>query len=519
MPITLGANDTISINGVVVETAKSVTDEGLDLNLNVTSTGIIDPPVIIDANYKYLAFKTAATLYQVTFPHPMNCDILVVGGGGGGGEGSYENGGGGGGGIVYMVNKLFVPGTTYDVRVGSGGAANTRGSDSKITTSVTRIILSGPVTEDIPISFDNISVIGRGGGRGNAVSPLSSGGSGGGGNSRFGIMTGSIATQGNTFWDGTTYVAGGFNGQDGSSYSGGGGGGAGEVGGTDGSLEGGDGRQVNITGTNVFYGGGGAGGGAGTTSGGDGGGGGAGNWSSSGGNGTVNTGGGGGGAYSVNTTSGGSGGSGIVIIRYPRKNFINAQWIYNAVNANVYYPSGGNVGIGITNPTNALHVNGTMFSTTFSGGTKTFKIEHPLKLKKWLYHGCLEGPRFDNIYRGKTLIINGKAEVDIDKECNTTRGMTPGTFPALNTNYQLYLQNNKTFDRVKGKIFGSKILIESSNITDEIEIEWLVIGERHDVTVINPEFTDNDGNLICEHEMIETVNANATPVTNVDIVD
>jgi alpha-tubulin suppressor-like RCC1 family protein len=187
-------------------------------------------------------------------------------------------------------------------------------------------------------------------------------------------------------------------------------------------------------------------------------------------------------------------------LRYPLT--VSSQWTYNATNANVYYHSGGNVGIGITNPTNALHVNGTMFSTTFSGGTKTFKIEHPLKLKKWLYHGCLEGPRFDNIYRGKTLIINGKAEVDIDKECNTTRGMTPGTFPALNTNYQLYLQNNKTFDRVKGKIFGSKILIESRNITDEIEIEWLVIGERHDVTVINPEFTDNDGNLICEHEIL-----------------
>jgi hypothetical protein len=181
--------------------------------------------------------------------------------------------------------------------------------------------------------------------------------------------------------------------------------------------------------------------------------------------------------------------------------YLNAQWTYNTSNANVYYPT-GNVGIGITNPTSALHIVGSTFSTTYSGGSKTFKIEHPLNIKKWLYHGCIEGPRFDNIYRGKKLIIEGKAEVDIDNECNTTGGMTSGTFPALNTNYQLYLQNNKTFDRVKGTIQGSKIQIESQNVIDEIEVDWLVVGERHDKTVINPEFTDSDGNLICEHDIL-----------------
>jgi hypothetical protein len=175
------------------------------------------------------------------------------------------------------------------------------------------------------------------------------------------------------------------------------------------------------------------------------------------------------------------------------------QWTYNDSNANVYHL--GNVGIGTTNPTNALHVIGNTYSTTYSGGSKTFKIGHPLKINKWLYHGCIEGPRFDNIYRGKKLIIEGKAEVDIDNERNTVGGMTPGTFPALNTNYQLYLQNNKTFDKVKGRIDGSKIQIECQNITDEIEIDWMVVGERHDKHVINTQLTNNYGNLICEHNM------------------
>ena len=50
-----------------------------------------------------------------------------------------------------------------------------------------------------------------------------------------------------------------------------------------------------------------------------------------------------------------------------------------------------------------------------------------------------------------------------------------------------------------GSIDGSKIQIESQNVIDEFEVDWLVVGERHDSTVINPEFTDSDGNLICEH--------------------
>jgi hypothetical protein len=218
-----------------------------------------------------------------------------------------------------------------------------------------------------------------------------------------------------------------------------------------------------------------------------------------------NTGGGGGGGKyddgSAEDVDGGDGGSGIVIIRYLRKKLsLDAQWTYNALNGNTYYP--GNVGIGATNPTYALHVLGNTQSTTYSASSKTFKIEHPLRLNKWLYHGCLEGPRFDNIYRGKKLITEGKAEIDIDMECNTTGGMTKGTFPILNTNTQLFLRNNQTYDRVKGKINGSTISIECENATDEIEIDWMVVGERHDEHVINTPLTDSDGNLICEHEIV-----------------
>jgi hypothetical protein len=468
MPVTLGANNTIRVNGKVIEFGKF---DGTTPSQNVVTTSTLSAPTMTsaaaippvqtaDTGIKYVSFTTTNTPYNVTFPTSVSCDILIVGGGGGA-SGSYN--GSGAGGVLYMVNKIFQGGTAYKVLVG-GGATGGNGGNSSIT-----------LGNDTAISFDGITLIGKGGGRA----------FGGQGGSSGGYYSDNPATQGNTFWDGSSYVAGGHNG--GASNSDGGGGAGGP-----GNANGGPGRAVSITGSSVTYGQGGAG----YYGNGKGGG-------SEDVNAAPNTG-GGGASYS------GAGGSGIVILRFSEYtntetityntpiNF-RAEWTYNASNANVYHL--GNVGIGITNPTNALHVEGDTFSSTYSGGSKTFKIEHPLKLNRWLYHGCIEGPRFDNIYRGKKVIIAGKAEVDIDKECNTTGGMTPGTFPALNTNYQLYLQNNKTFDRVKGSIDGSKIQIESQNVIDEIEVDWMVVGERHDVTVINPEFTDNDGNLICEHEM------------------
>ena len=198
-------------------------------------------------------------------------------------------------------------------------------------------------------------------------------------------------------------------------------------------------------------------------------------------------------------SSGGDGTDGIVIIKYKYLSatptseitYTMNSWTYTD-DGNVYYM--GNVGIGSSSPTERLDVDGTI-----SAITKSFKIKHPLNNNISLYHGNIECPRYDNIYRGRATIVGGTCIVDIDKECNDTGGLIEGTFEALNTDSQLYLQNNQTFDNVKGTIENGKIHIECENTDDEITINWIVIAERKDVDVVNLNTTNNAGKLICEH--------------------
>jgi len=358
-----------------------------DFEINSANYYLEKPPnvnIFSNSNLALYSFRHSQgtenqTEHTIRVNESINCDILIVGGGGGGGQGGflYESGGGGAGGIVYMVNKTFMSGT-YKINVGNGGNGGSSGFDSSITLN------------NLPIKFDDISLVGKGGGAGNT----GSGGSGGGGGNRYGNNLGGSATQGNTFWNGTSYVAGGFNGGNGGGYNGGGGGGASEIGNTDAGQEGGDGREVSITGSLVFYGGGGGGAGGGS-SGGSGGGGGTGGWGSNGGNGTPHTGGGGGGVYKASAVSGGKGGSGIVIIK-----------INYGINNNSNLIISGNVGIGTFSPQYKLDVQGSIFASTggyTQSGLNTWTITSDRRIKeniiKASYTKCLENVKNIELYK------------------------------------------------------------------------------------------------------------------------
>jgi hypothetical protein len=274
---------------------------------------------IIGATDRYISFLysgSASTMqYTITTTEALMCDILIVGGGGGGGSTTTTNfkgaGGGGAGGVVYMINKILSIGT-YKINVGKAGAAATNGNSSSITDN-----------NNVNLTFDSISLVGLGGGSGGRTGVVATyGGSGGGGGHL--KTAGGASTQGNTFWNGTAYVPGGYSGKTLTvENNGGGGGGSGQAGDTNAAGRGGDGIQVNITGAITYY----AGGGNAfpyigpTTLASIGGGGRLNLTGNQGGTllaATPNTGSGGAGAYSATgiVFAGGAGANGIVIIRY-----------------------------------------------------------------------------------------------------------------------------------------------------------------------------------------------------------
>jgi hypothetical protein len=143
-------------------------------------------------------------------------------------------------------------------------------------------------------------------------------------------------------------------------------------------------------------------------------------------------------------------------------------------------------------------------ATTFFGSVSktsgSFEIPHPILENSTLVHSFIEGPRCDLIYRGKKQLSSGIAYVDIEKE-STGNGstMAPGTFIALCTNPQTYLQNNETFDRVLGSVSANILIIRSENQSSDISIDWMVIAERHDNAVKTWNKTDSNGLLLLEH--------------------
>jgi hypothetical protein len=184
----------------------------------------------------------------VNFDLSFTFELLLIAGGGGGNDAA--GGGGGAGGLVLNTNYSFASGTTYNIVVGTGGAASTAqdargtaGSDSTFTAGSTLVY----------------TATGGGGGGPYPATGSGDGGSGAGGGRATSGDEGA-STQ-------ASYSGLGFGNAGGSPLSNGGAGGGGGAGGVGGNATasnggaGGAGKAVSITGSSVNYAPGGPGGG------------------------------------------------------------------------------------------------------------------------------------------------------------------------------------------------------------------------------------------------------------------
>lgn len=140
---------------------------------------------------------------------------------------------------------------------------------------------------------------------------------------------------------------------------------------------------------------------------------------------------------------------------------------------------------------------------SLSKGSGTFHIDHPLDPdNKDLKHGFIEAPRFDCLYRGSAVLVDGEVVVNID----TASGTSAGTFAAITQNPQVWLQNKDGWAKVRvkaGTFVGASFTIEADNPAATDTVEWMVVAERDDAFINAIADTDANGHLIVEPDKPE----------------
>ena len=148
-----------------------------------------------------------------------------------------------------------------------------------------------------------------------------------------------------------------------------------------------------------------------------------------------------------------------------------------------------------------LYVSGTLSVTS----TKNFLIDHPLQpTTKKLIHTAVESPRVDLIYRGTTQLKDGRAIVNIDRQCvgDESCAMEDGTFEALCRDPVYYLQNTTDFNRLIGTIDKNLLTVISEDVNSIATVNWMVVAERKDRDIVEATQTNDNGRL--NTEIIDT---------------
>lgn len=141
------------------------------------------------------------------------------------------------------------------------------------------------------------------------------------------------------------------------------------------------------------------------------------------------------------------------------------------------------------------------FAGSLSKSSGSFNIPHPLPEKAdthRLVHSFVESPRAENLYSGMATLVEGTVSVNIDEHS----GMTEGTFEVLNALLTHSSSNESGYTPVKCSMSGNTITITCQDETSTDTVYWEVRGERKDQHMLDTEWTDDEGHVIVEPEIV-----------------
>jgi hypothetical protein len=129
-------------------------------------------------------------------------------------------------------------------------------------------------------------------------------------------------------------------------------------------------------------------------------------------------------------------------------------------------------------------------------GSKSFKIPHPVREGFDLVHAAVEGPTVDLLYRGQVW-VHDFAFVNID----AAAGMAAGTFERIARNPQVFLSiADGPWHVVRGHVAGAGLSIDALALTEDkgCMVNWMVLAERMDPSIVASDMTDASGRLLVE---------------------
>lgn len=114
------------------------------------------------------------------------------------------------------------------------------------------------------------------------------------------------------------------------------------------------------------------------------------------------------------------------------------------------------------------------------GGTKSFRIQHPLYENKMLVHASLEGPTADVFYKGQSKLINGEMEITLPEYFESLTDENQRIImitPIVNDASQTFIALGVS--KIQNGKF--KVYSQENSINQNQEFYWIVQATRKDV--------------------------------------